>query len=501
MRRTLRLLALAALVVTSASCGGDNSDGPDRTNGTTPTTAPPDVLSSTVTTPGPGSEVPANLGDAPLILPPIDQGVLVEQRWLDRDIAQELWPDSESDPDGLTVSLDACRARYPGQWAIDMTLEAPIGVEFPITLGLDVSWGVGDLWTGPPPVEVDLAAPGSFTVTFDAASYLREHIDLLLALDARQREEIPGRLLSGTRGSSGIGFEGARCALEVVYSPNAAVVDPSAYRDGSVVEELVSPEVTAAEGTVEYLAQTADLTDRTTPGRSWALLYGHGLMPVAPVVWMEPNRSFSSLSEHWTLGGRCYTLRLQYHHDDGDPYEVWQYRGCRSDGPADHQPSAVLEVGDWTIVAAGEDQAVVDAAIERLVPFFVTSPLPEPSTALGVTIAETTFGGAVVLLVSVDYGEGGVLIVLESPDIDFSDGPGSGSNGETFRGCWQTTVYQGPGIALVLVGDPMWVVRLGDTALDLKEAEGGIGYAVIEWTSSRPPHPSITTSDGSMPCA
>ncbi len=519
VRPTHRLLiALGALVVASVSCGGEGSGISDPPSSTTSITAPVDgtsssttisatapvdgTSSSTTTTTGAGFEIPGDLGDAPLVLPPLDRGVLVEQRWIDPDTFREIWRNLEVASDGLTVTLTACRVRYPGQWAFDVTLEAPVEVEFPITLGLELSWGFGDVWTGAPPMEVDLAAAGSFTVTYDTASYMRDHTDQFLDdLDTRQREETLQLLLSGISGSSATGWEGAGCGLQVDYSPNAAVTDRFVFLDGEVTADLVSPEGTATEGTVEYLAQTADLTDRFTPARSWAQLYGHGWSPVAPVVWMEPDRSFSSLSEQWTLGGRCYTLRIQYHHDEGDPYEVWQYQGCRADGPATHQPAATLTVGNWTIVAAGEDQAVVDAAIERLKPFFVTTPSPEPPTAPGTTIAETTFNGATVYLVRLDHGDGIAEILLESPDIDFSNGPGSGANGEMFRGCWQTTVYHDPGIALVLVGDPTWDVRVGDTTLNLHEAEGGIGYALIEWTSNQPPHPSITTPDGSAPCS
>jgi len=393
----------------------------------------------------------------------------VEQRWIDTDTLFETLSNLEVAPDGLTVTLTACRARYPGQWAFDINVEAPVGIEFPITLGLSLSWGFSDTWTGAPPMEVDLAAAGTFTATYDATSFWRDHQDQFLD-DARQREDFVDWLLSAIRGPAGIGWEGARCGLRVVYSPNGAVTDQFVNFDGEVTEDLSAPEVTATEGTVEYLAQTADLTDRSNPGRSWAQLYGHGWSPVAPVVWM-------------------------------DPYEVWQYQGCRADGPATHQPAATLTVGAWTIVAAGEDQAVVDAAIDRLKPFFVTEPFPEPSTARGTTVAETTFDGATVYLVRFERSEGVVQILLESPDIDFSNGPGSGANGETFRGCWQTTVYQDPGIALVLVGDPTWDVQVDGTVLRLDEAEGGIGYALIEWTSKQAPIPSIMTSDGSTPCS
>jgi hypothetical protein len=507
MRRLpLRSLpALAVLVAVATSCGGGSPAASGLPAGdispatSASTTAPADGTPSSTTTTGAGFEIPGDLGEAPLVLPPVDPGVLVEQRWLDP--VPETWVDPETATDGLTVTLDACRARYPGQWAFDVTVEAPAAVEFPITLGLEFSWGFGDVWSGAPPVEVDLARAGLFTVVYDSAGYLRDHMDLVLGLDTQQREEMPQRLLSEISGSSATGWEGAGCGLRVEYSPNAAVADPWAHLDGGVTEDLASPEVTAREGTVEYLAQMADLSDGSRPGRSWAQLYGHGWMPVAPVVWMEPERPFSSLSEHWTLGGRCYTLRIQYQHDDGDSYEVWQYRGCRSDGPAEGQPSAVLEAGGWTIVAAGEDQAVVDAAIGRLRPFLVTAPLPEPPEALGETIAETTFEGAVVYLVRLDPGTGGASIVLESPDVDFSNGPNLGANGETFRGCWQTTVYQEAGVALVLVGDPTWEVRVGGTALHLQEADGGIGYALISWTSSQPPVPSVRNSDGAVPCS
>ena len=491
------LLALAVLTAGLASCGGDGAEPPATT--TSVAASVEGAPTSSPTTTGVGFEVPGDLGEALLILPPLDQGVLIEQRWLDYETA-ETWAAPTITSDGLIVTLEACRVRYPGQWAFDVTLDAPPGVEFPITLGLDLGWGHGDVWTGPPPVEVDLVSAGAFTVVYDSAGYLRDHIDLVLALDARQREEMAARLLSDISGSTGIGWEGAGCSLSVHYSPNAPVSDPMTYQGREVTEEVAAPEVTAVAGTVEYLAQTADLTAGPSPGRSWAQLYGHGWMPAAPVVWMEPDRAFSSLSEHWTLGGRCYTIRIEYHFDDLDPYQVWQYQGCPSESPVPGQPSAVLEVHGWTIVAAGEDQAVVDAAIERLRPFFVTNTWPAPPMALGDTIAETTFEGALIYLVSLDYGDAGAGIFLESPDIDFSHGPMSGANGESFRGCWQTTVYQDAGIALVLVGDPTWDVRIDGVVVELQEAEGGIGYALLDWTSQQPPVPTITDAQGITPC-
>lgn len=504
MRISTRLtIALGVLVVASAACG---AEAPVVAEPTTPTsvTGTTGPALATPTTVGFGFEIPGDLGDAPLVLPPVDPGTLLERRWIDRDTARVVWSDPVIDPGGLLLTLDACRIRYPGQWAFDVTVVAPDGVGFPITLGLDFGWGYGDVWTGAPPMEVDLAAPGTFTVTYDSAGYLREHLDLFVEFEARDREQMPHRLLSDASGQRLVAYEGAGCDLDVGFSPDAALVDDRVRVEGDeVVADLVAPEVTAKEGTVEYLAQTADLSDRSAPGRAWAQLYGHGWSPAAYVVWLLPDRAFSSITEEWAFSGRCHTLRIQYHHDEGDPFELWQYRDCPSDGPGPDQATATLQVreGEWTVVAGGEDQAVVDDAIARLQPYFVTDPLPAPAAFAGGTIATTEFEGATVYLVQIDHGNGIREILLESSDLDVSDGPGSGANGETFRGCWQTTVYRDAGVALVLVGDPAWLVRVGGTTLDLQQADGGIGYALMAWTSNSPPHPTITTADGTVPCS
>jgi hypothetical protein len=420
---------------------------------------------------------------ASLALPQVDPGVATEVRVA--PVSE--WVSPEVSSEGLTVTLGGCTVRYPGRWVFDLEISAPSDIEFPVGLGLIPSVSSGDTPDVVfPRFEVTIARPGAFSI--DAVAIVRPDVGSRYSAVA----EVSAELGRSDRIGGRLWWEGLPCRIWVASSPDAPVVD-ALTGEQEVAIQLASPEVNAPPGSVQRLAQEADLTDLTDPGRVWAYLYGYGVQPAADRVWLDPTRPVRHLEESWSATNRCYRLLMSYS-DDG--VSVTQSKGCPLESRvADH--ARVLQGGSgWTLVVAGEDRGLVDSIADQLTPFGNIEPAATPppeAEELGVL----EFDGHTVYVIRFRSGET-EFVTLESSTLAGLDEM-SGANGETWRGCWQTTVYQA-GVALITVGNSAWEVTLEGAPLVLTDA-GGLGVAVIAWPASATvPMPTIHFPAGTPPC-
>ncbi len=393
--------------------------------------------------------------------------------------------------DGVSIVTASCRVRWPGIWTFGFMLDAPEDVEFPIRLGLRPRWywTGDDVASGTYPFEVTVTRPGMVEATVHTASFpdVQAH---MADDDPKRRLERWSRLGQSVGSYHSVG---AHCQIDIEYSRDTPSGRSSGYVD--VALDLIEIPVTAPEGSLQRLAQSADVTDSADPRLLWAHAHGTGLNLVAERVWLLPDAKLARVREKWFRAGSCHTIVTTYEIDTENQLNVHQIRGCLTSDMESRWETELIEVDtdtDWRVFIQGSTRGEYESLAEQLISYDnLTQAAPPHRTTQRIGRLDWD-GEPMKLIWSTDTGVEHVYI---------RDREWSASSADHWNGCWLTQAYD-DGFALVVVADPTWLVSIDGQPIDLGN-KNGFGAAIFPWPDNTlAPTPSwISQSDTSaIPC-